>query len=267
MPDIKATIYCYGFNLARFSIPYRAALTNFCAFADEVICATIPDEDDSPRLLRELAAELPNLRVIESDVKLNDNRFDGKLKTAALAAATHPIRIIADLDERFPLSQRAIWQTLYARLLNRGDIDGFLIPVLDLYGSPTRIRADTQIGQKFRVHKASVVSRGVLPEADHGARFDTSKSDSTEPLARNGRLANFASITSATSLYPILARSLVNTPYVIHEGYLDLEARARINAEFWKKAWEERSGRPENVKTDVNALREIPTIEHGLPLE
>ncbi len=265
--SIQSSIYCYLFNLRTYAFDYKEALTNFCAFADEVVCATIKDEDGSRYLLHELAKDLPNLKIVETDIQLTNNRFDGLLKTAALKATTHPIKIIADGDERFLLSQKALWQHHYDQLMGISDIDGLYIPVLDLWGARDQIRAEVEIGQKFRIHKSTIVQRGVLPAAEMGGgRFDTSMSDSTEPLLANGGLGRFMSIVSRTNLMPMFSRTLAAFPYVVHEGYLSLENRAKINTDFWKPHWENRSGHEENVETNLARLQRVPTLAHGLPL-
>jgi hypothetical protein len=268
MNDIKSSIFCHAFNLTTYPFSVETALRNFCAFADEVVVATLPCADNSPELLKALEAQLPNLRVVVTDIKLTDNRFDGKLKTAALRATTHPIKIIADADERFVLSQKPLWQSWFKTLLKEEGLDGLMVPVIDLWGATAQIRGDRDIGQKFRVHKATVVERGVIAQAERGSGYyDTSMSDSTEPLLAGGSLAHFASIVPKMYLMPLFSRMLADVPYVVHHGYLSLESRAKINREFWKEAWEQRSGHPENVETEVGELRRVPTVDHGLPIE
>jgi len=68
MSEPKSSIYCYLFNAKKFSFSYRETLTNFSQFADEVVVATIKDEDNTAALLHELAKELPNLKVVETDI-------------------------------------------------------------------------------------------------------------------------------------------------------------------------------------------------------
>lgn len=266
---IPASIYGYLFNAKRFSFPYRETLANFCAFADEVVIATIEDEDNTVALLQELTDKLPNLRVLPTDIKIDgNNRFDGQLKTAAMRATTHKIKIIADLDETFVLSQKPLWQQLYKRLLDTPEIDGFLVPSLDLWGSPKRIRSDQDIGQKFRVHKDTVYERGVPNFAERGSGLiDTSRSDTTEAINRNGDLCKFISLVSMINLYPAFARTLETFPYTVHHGYEKLEGKAAINRDFWKQHWEERSGRNENVVTELRDLEKVQTVEHGLVIE
>ena len=265
---VKSSIYFYLFNIETFKFNLDETLRNFCAFADEVVCATIPDSDGSYEKLKAKESEFPNFKVILSDIKLTDNRFDGKLKTVALKATTNPIKIIADADERFLLSQKALWQQYYEALLQNNRIDGFLVPVIDLWGSKSKIRLINEIGQKFRLHKSTVVARGVIPQAERAdGKFDTSKSDSTEPLDLNGELANFASVASYSNLIPMFSQSLIDKPYVVHLGYLDFNNRIKLNKEFWAEKWSDRSGEKENVVTELLELENQQTIDHNLPLE
>jgi hypothetical protein len=265
---IKSSIYFYLFNIKRYGFDVEGTLANFCAFADEVVCATIPDDDNSWAILSEFEKKYSNFRVVLTNIPLTDNRFDGKLKTVALKATTHPIKIIADGDERFVLSQKGLWQIYFETLLRARDLDGMMIPVIDLWGDKNHIRMAHQIGQKFRIHKNTIVARGVIPEAEmEEGKFDTSRSDSTEPLTQNGTLGSFTSVVDYSNLFPIFCSNLIGKPYVIHEGYLDLQKRAKINSEFWKKHWENRSGREENVVTTEEVLRKEQLIQHNLPLE
>lgn len=265
---VKSSIYFYLFNIKSVGFDYKEAIVNFCAFADEVVVATIKDEDDSFALLSSLQTDFPTLKVILSDIKLSDNRFDGKLKTAALKATTHPIKVIADADERFPLSQKSKWQKEYEILMTQPAYDGFLVPSLDLWGDVNNIRLDKEIGQKFRVHKNTIVSRGVVPFAEtENGHFDITKSDSTEPLNVDGQLGNFYTLLMGHQLYPIFAGELVEKPYVLHHGYVDLKKRAEKVNFFWKPHWEARSGKEESVVLDSKELTGFPTTPHNLPLE
>jgi hypothetical protein len=262
----KISIYFYLFNAEKYFPDFRETIDNFLAFADEVVCATVPSQDNTLAALKEIATKNPNFKLIESDLSLKDNRFDGKLKTLALQATTHPIKIIADADERFPLSKKSTWQS-YANLLMQQRFDGFLIPVLDIYGEVSKIRKNHRVGQKFRMHKDTIVSRGVIPQAEIGnGLFRTDMSDSTEPLNSYGQLGSFASIVDDFELLPENTFTLNKYPYVVHYGYLDLNKRVKINGEFWDEKWTDRSGKKENVVTDIEVLKREPLMFHGLPL-
>lgn len=268
----KLSIYCYAFGARRAKLDLDVAVLNMVAFADEVVIATLADQEDDTldRLLRwEDALNTFGTRlkvvVVDTDICAN-NRFDGDLKTAALQACTHPVRIIADCDERFLASQRPRWDDLALQLLANPQLDGWLIPVVDLYGSTTTIRADRPIGLKLRMHKATIVRRGVPAAAERGGGlFDTSQSDSTEPQRADGRLGSWMYACSPTLLSPQLA-SLLDV-YVVHLGFLDLAARAELGRTFWKHHWEARSGKPEQVATTVAELTDgVPLISHNLPV-
>ena len=268
--SVKSSIYFYYFNVIKMGYDYKATIQNFCEFADEVVCATIPSDDGTLEALKEMQEQYPNFKIVESDIKLSDNRFDGKLKTVALKATTNPIKIIADGDERFLLWQRPLWEGLYDMLaeVRKDGVDGMMIPVVDLWGDRNRIRIDKQIGQKFRIHLDTIKSRGVIPEAEMAdGFFDTTLSDSTEALDANGRLGRFMSIVPFNILHPLFSRQLVDFPYVIHEGYLDIGHRAKTIATFWKPHWEARSGHEEEVETDEGVLNSYPTIDHGIPTD
>ncbi len=184
------------------------------------------------------------------------------------ACAKDHLLVIADCDERFLLSQRPLWDSWGERLMAVQGCDGLMVPVLDLYGSRDTIRADIAVGQKFRYHKHTVARRGVPSYAERAGGFiQTSASDTTEPLTRTGQLASFGSVVqSPLHLRPQMVQCLKDTPLVVHEGWLDLERRAKLGREWWKPRWEERSGRTEDVPVDKAALQTYPLIKHRLNL-
>lgn len=264
------SIYTYLFRARAGAFDLDATVANFTSFADEVVITTLADQEDDTldRLLRHEDALGGRLKVVIHDTDITrNNRFDGDLKTAALNACTHPVRIIADCDERFVLSQRPRWDDLAQQLLSHPRLDGWLIPVIDLYGSREYTRADQPVGLKMRMHKDTVRRRGVPAFAERGqGLFDTSKSDSTEPLLANGGLASFFPCYDRTLLQPNLVRMLAGECYVIHEGFLDLQRRADLGRTFWKQHWEARSGKTERVATKVEDLQGVQLVKHGLPL-
>jgi hypothetical protein len=265
----KISAYGYLFNARKYGFDTEKTVANFCAFFDEVICATVSSEDDTREVLAELEVNYPNFRVIDSKIKIaGNNRFDGQLKTLAMNECKNTLRCIVDFDESFPLSNRDKWDKYCELLINNKFIDGFLIPSVDLHGSEDKIRSDVAVGQKFRLHKDTVHERGVPFFAQRNSGlFDTSRSDSTEPLNGNGELSNFQAIVPQIILNPMFVDQLVDFPYSLHYGNVDLERRAKIGKDFWKERWEERSGREENVATSKNQLDSAPVIFHNLPLQ
>ena len=272
MGHYKTSIYCHMFNVAspQCNFDYRAAVQNFAQFADEVVCATFPCEDKSEELLLALQDEFKNFRVIITDISpKNHVRWDGLLKTAALQATTNPVKIIMDGDERIPLSNKPMWDLMATLFMETGqNIDGVFIPSLDCWGDPKKIRVAVNIGQKFRMHKDTIKSRGVVPWAENGdGTWDATKSDNTEPLREDGSLGLFGQVVPSHLLNPVFSPGLSRFPYVLHYGYVSLEARIKLNKIFWKDTWASYSGHEENVATELAELEKEPTIEHGLPLE
>jgi len=267
---LKSSIYFYYFNVIKMGYDYKSVIANFCAFADEVVCAIIKCEDGTREALAEMEKDYPNFKVVETDIQLSNNRFDGLLKTAALKETTNPIKIIADGDERFIVPQKPLWEQLYETLmlLKKDGVDGMMIPVLDVWGDINRIRVDKNIGLKFRIHLDTIKSRGVIPQAElQDGYFDTKLSDSTEALNEQGELGRFVNPVPSNWLHPLFSRGLIDHPYVVHLGYLDLKHRADTIAPFWKPHWEARSGHEEEVELEERTLQEHPTIEHGLPID
>ena len=272
---MKLSCYLYLFNARKFDFDLDGMVVNFVGFFDEVVVATIPGEDDTYERLKgwEQLLGSSNFRVIMTDISLSSNRFDGDLKTVALQACSKSsladprCYVIADGDERFPASNRDKWVDVAERLY-ASPYDGVLIPVLDLYGDDNHVRADRTTGYKFRLHTDAVVKRGVIPSAELGdGLFDTSKSDGTEPLVADGELAFFTSVLrNPTLLWPDATRHLVEYPYVLHYGHLDSERRAKINREFWREHWKNRSGKEPDMVLDASSMKDIPLITHGLPL-
>jgi hypothetical protein len=268
---MRYSLYGFAFNCTLRQFKLEEAINNFISFVGpegEVVFATIQSEDDTRDRLRALEEKYPNFRVVETNISVKNNRFDGLLKTAAMNECKNELRIIADLDEKFLPSQRPIWDKYAKILLENKHLDGFLIPVIDLFGHPEKIRSDVNIGQKFRLHKSSVYARGVPAFAERSdGLFATNLSDSSEPITMNGELCQFASIVNSMYLMPQFAEFLKDFPYVIHEAFLDLEWKAKIGREFWAEAWSERSGRQENVAISKNELDNTSTIHHNLPIQ
>lgn len=265
----KLSAYGYLFNGRKFDFSIEETVANFCAFFDEVVCATIPSEDDTREILAQLEKKYPNFHVIDSNIRIaGNNKFDGELKTLAMNACKNKLRCIVDFDEIFPLSNRDKWDKYCEYLLNNEAVDGVLLPCLDIWGDELKIRSDSQIGQKFRLHKDTVYARGVPNFAQlSDGKFLTERSDSTEPITINGDLCNFQSVVPPMWLNPMFADQLIDFPYVLHMGTKDLERRAKIGREFWLDRWRERSGHEENVATQTNQLDSIPTIFHNLPIQ
>ncbi len=270
----KTSIYFSAFNLIKNKFPYEENLKKACAFADEVVVAQnmTPEEakngkdDGSCDKLISFRDQYPNLKLVWTQFSYGDIRFDGAIKNAALQATTHPVKIQMDLDEYIPLSQKPKWEVFAAQMMAYGPVQCLMIPTLDLYGDEKKIRAHSQIGLKFRMHKEGM-TRGIMKDAWRGTNINTSMSDTTELLDVNGNVPYSVRVAPAEFHNPVLAFGLTDFIYTVHEGYLSFEHRVNINKAIWKKAWEDRSGHAESTPTDISQLIHVPTVEHGLPLE
>lgn len=269
---IRYSIYGFIFNATIRGYDLEGAVDNFVSFVcpeGEVILATIKSEDDTRLRLKALEEKYPNFKVVESNIDISKtNKWDGLLKTEALNACSNELRIIADIDERFIVKSRSKWDSWAQTLLNNSRLDGVLVPVIDLFGSPDKIRADQQIGQKFRLHKKSVYARGVPNFADTGnGLIRTDLSDTSDPIDFNGNLCKFASVVNPAFLLPQFADMLENVPYVVHFGFCDLQWRADLGKNFWLDHWTKRSGHQENVATEISQLNQHPVCFHNLPIQ
>lgn len=259
---MKISSYGYLFNARLREFDLDGMVKNFTDFFDETVIATIPSQDDTYERLLEWQNKLgaDRFRVLMTDISLSNNRFDGDLKTAALQACSKStdddprVYCIMDGDERVPISHRDCW-TAVANILFRSSLDGVLVPVIDLWGDEKHVRADKNTGSKFRLHKDTVVKRGVIPQAEIGnGLFRTEMSDSTEPLLANGQLASFGYVYSYSSCY------------VLHYGHLDQQRRARLNKEFWAEHWRNRDGKEPNMTFEPEMVDNGLLIEHGRDL-
>jgi hypothetical protein len=259
---VKLSAYSYLFNSRLRQFDLDGMVTNFTSFFDETVVATIPSEDDTYERLLEWQNKLGagRFRVIMSDIDITkNNRWDGDLKTVALQACSRSTTqdprcyVIMDGDEKVNLSYRPLWDVAGIAIHAQPDVDGLLIPVIDLIKDEHHARP--KMGYKFRMHKDTVVRRGVIPQAELGnGLFSTESSDSTEPLLANGQLARFVPLKN-------------NVPVMVfHYGHLDAERRAKLNREFWKGHWQARDGKEPNMVLDASELSAEEAVEHGLEL-
>lgn len=259
---MKISAYGYLFNATIRQFDLDGMVANFTAFFDETVIATIPSQDDTYKRLLAYQDKLgaDRFRVVMSDIDISkSNRWDGELKTAALQVCTKSTPqdprcyCIMDGDEKIHLNQRKIWEVAGQVLHNSPDIDGFLVPVIDLIKDEKHARA--QMGYKFRLHKDTVVKRGVIPQAELGnGLFRTDMSDSTEPVLVDGQLARFEPIRAGIHMF------------VFHYGHLDAERRAKLNREFWREHWKARSGEEPKMALEASELANEEVVEHGLEL-
>lgn len=260
---MKLSSYSYLFNARKHAFDLDGMVTNFTSFFDETVVATLDSQEDDTlfRLLDwQLKLGEERFRVIVSPIDINkSNRWDGDLKTAALSHCSKSTAqdprcyVIMDGDERIVSRYRPLWDAAGIALHAQPDVDGLLIPVIDLIKDERHARPN--IGYKFRMHKDTVVRRGVIPEAELGnGLFSTERSDSTEPILANGQLARFVPLKNGV---PIM---------VFHYGHLDAERRAKLNREFWREHWKARSGEEPKMALEASEVENEVAVEHGLEL-
>lgn len=267
----KISIYttCYLVNQNKFN--FLKNLVNFSQFADEVIVGTTAEgiTDGTLDTLNKFISDnkLSNVSVVVSqDILFSDNKFDGAIKNFALSKTSHDICIQMDLDEFIPLWQKDRWVDLSDKLL-QSSYDALLVPTIDVWGKETRIKQDSNIGYKFRIHKPNV-RIGVLDRAklDNGL-IDTSISDTCDMISLyTNQLASAALTCPPECLVSKNVSRLNNFIFTVHLGFLDLKHKANLTNIWWEQKWKDRSGRDNNCETNLSKLVEQSTVEHYLKL-
>lgn len=256
------SIYTSAYKLNNNLFDWQNAIKRFSSFAEEVVVATNSNYDYA--LLASHFNYDHKVRIVNADISFDDYAFDGKLKNAALEKCTQPFCILLDLDEIIPLSTKSRWVNATTRLSPEfyvNKIDGLLVASVNLCGSELCYK---DIGFKFYLHKNNVgIRRGVVDFAKlPNGKIDINRSDTTEPIYENGSLARFAPLSN--SLEKIKSDNL---PYVLHYWGVDKNRRIEQN-NFWNPHWKNRAGREvENEYKKLEDFSNIPTYEHGLPLE
>lgn len=270
---MKLSAYFSAWDILANSLDYVTPLSAALATFDEVVVAVNTSKDETVTALESFANQMEykgKLHIIETSFPYTDITFDGAVKNAALQACTQGPEwqyVQLDLDEIVLPSQRQLWQQYAAQLASMPGVDCFMLPSVDLWGGMDTIRADKNIGLKFRLHKGGL-KRGVWKEAwrDGHTHLDTSKSDSTELLNQQDELVRCYQPIPSVFLMPSMVSALASYPYVLHTGYVNFDQRVRVNKAIWAEHWELRSGHKENVAVDKGALEHYPTIKHNLKL-
>lgn len=269
---VQASCFGYIFNATKHGFMLEKVADNFLSVFQELVVATIPCEDDTRERLSILQKKYGNrVKVVDSQVSVSSNRFDGDLKTEAMNNCSFDVRIIMDFDEMCPVYEHTVlmWKNIVNFLNSEqcSNLDGFFIPVVDLYGDKDHIK-DSPLGVKFRIHKKSIVKRGVpnFAQLPNGL-IDTSKSDTTEAILGDGNLGKFANIIQPQFFDQKNTHLLFHAPFFVHFGFLDLNRRANLGKTFWAEKWEDRSGKKENVATEIKELTNTPVIKHNIDLK
>ena len=272
----KIAAYVSAWNLLQNGFDYQTSLRRMLDFFDEVVVAVNASSDSTLLTLQSFADQIENvgrLKIISTSFSYTDVTFDGAVKNAALQACSKGpdwVYCQMDLDETVLPSQRAMWREYAKSLLLYSELDCFMFPSLDLWGSKDKIRADKSIGLKFRLHKGGLyrgVWKGAWIDAAY-TRFDINRSDSCELIDEKSNLARAMPVVPPQYLHPASCFMLTSYPLVVHNGYLDYNQRVKVNKAIWAEHWKLRNGgNPAEVFTDVGDMRELSVVPHGLKLE
>lgn len=253
------SIYTSAYNLENGLFPYwKDALIRFRNFADQVCVSTTTDcKDNTVSMLTDFCND-NDIKLVITDVKFSDFKFDGLLKNAALQETVQPGKILLDLDEIIPLSTKPNWIKSFEELCNQNEYAAFLIPSINLCKTQYEYK---DIGYKFYLHTAGFY-RGVVNFAKQpDGKIDIRKSDTTELIDSYGNLVR--SMAYPNDLDSIRNR---NIPYVFHFWGTNINNRIKQN-EFWKPHWENRAGKEVNdIVLNAKGIEDIVTKRHYLPL-
>lgn len=253
------SIYTSAFNLIKNKFDYKNTLQKFADFADEVVIAINSSSDDTLIEIQKLSYKLDNLKVVSCDFSYEDPWMDGKIKNCALQNTTQLLKIGLDMDEYIPLYQKSLWLDLADNLLCDTYMC-YMIASLNLYKDFNHYYS---IGHKWYLHKSGLFRGPVNFARKSNGTVDTTKSDTCELIDKNGNLVKSRMFDNS-----IEALRQGKTPYVIHTGYVDLEARLIRNKNFWSQHWLTESGGvppPHMVHESIEQFNDEPK-EHLLKI-
>lgn len=253
------SIYSSAFNLIQNHFDYENSLAKFCSFAEEVVVAVNTSVDDTFDRLQGLCRHYSNLSIVSCDIAYTDPWLDGKIKNHALQSTKYPVKIGLDMDEYIPLQQKNIWINLASNLLS-DSVMCYMIPSVNLYQDLDHYYS---IGHKWYLHKSGLFRGPVNFARKTDGTVDTTKSDTCELIDKYGNLVRCRTLDKDIK---ILRQG--NMPYVIHTGYIDLEARLIRNKNFWSQHWLIESGGsppPHKIHQILEDFDETPK-PHGLIL-
>jgi hypothetical protein len=257
---MKISIYSSAFNLIKNAFNHKLSIKRFCDFADEVVICVNTSADNTYEELLELTKLYKNLKIIKSNFSYSDPLLDGKIKNEALQATSNEIKIGLDMDEYIPMSQKLIWQDLANHLMS-DNVDCYMIPSINLYKNEDHYFS---ILPKWYMHKSGLFRGAVNFACKADGTVNTEHSDTCELIYQNGDLVNYKS-----TIISIEDLQKGDLPFVIHEGYLDLDSRLIRNKNFWSNHWLVESGGylpPHKIHETMEEF-DMPYIKHNLSLE
>ena len=271
---MKISVYSSLFNVENGLFDIDEALKNWSKYADEIVIATFPDQEEKVKNLNEIKYfgflnerkslyKNCSVKVVSEETSLDDPLFDGKLKNAALQACSNEIVIQQDFDERIG-GDKHYWKDLAENILEIRIPLGCYIPVIDLYKDLDSYKS---VNMKWYIHTKAGTKRGPVNFAiRNDGTIDVTKSDTCELINHNGDLISSTADLSFKTKSEGKAFS-PQFPHIVHLGYLNLENRVENN-KFWSEIWSARNGKKVEVATDVASLeKEAEAKPHGLKRE
>lgn len=228
------SIYTSAFNLIKNKFNYKFHIQKFSQFASEVIIAINTSEDDSVNEVKDFISQnCDNVYILETNFSYEDPLLDGKIKNAALQATRQDIKIGLDMDEYIPLWQKQIWENIANQLIY-SPIKSIMVPSVNLYKDNNHYFSITP---KWYMHKKGLYRGPVNWAKKIDGTIDTSKSDTCELIDENGNL-----VYCIQTPCDIDSLRMGTNPFVVHNGYVNLNHRILRNNNFWEKHWKTESG-------------------------
>lgn len=243
------SVYTSAFNVIKGQFNIESALKNFSLVGDEIVIATLQNEDGTLELLKSFQDLFP-IKIVETDYTTKTFAVDGRLKEAALQNCSNEFCIQLDADER--VGNPDVWHEFISNdesiRQSFGQTDALMLPVVNLYRD---LNSYKDVSFKWYFHKREGLHRGVVNFARlPDGKFDKSKSDGCELIYADGSLVR-AHKVSYHGMGFIEDYANAGAPFVVHFGHLDLFRRIELNKQFWEKTWESYDGKPANVLTNI----------------
>jgi hypothetical protein len=254
------SIYSSAFNLIKNGFDYRTSIDRFCNFAEEVVVCINSSEDRTLSELKYISRFYPHLVIVETDYSYDDPLLDGKIKNAALQATTHEVKVGLDMDEYIPQWQKPMWNRIAQNLLTDLYSSCYMVPSINLYKDKDHFFSITQ---KWYIHKSGLFRGPVNYAIKPDGTINTQVSDSCELIDSYGNIARSAQFSKRLE-----DLESGNFPFVVHEGYINLDARLLRNKNFWAKHWLVESGGSNPAHIIHSSMEDFqePYIEHKLRL-
>lgn len=254
------SIYSSAFNLIKNGFDYRTSIDRFCNFADEVVVCVNTSEDRTLEELKKLRSEFSNLVIVESHYSYDDPLLDGKIKNNALQCTTCEVKVGLDMDEYIPQWQKPLWRQMAYGLLMENFCDCYMVPSINLYKDKDHYFSITP---KWYIHKSGLFRGPVNYAKKPDGTINTLVSDSCELIDSNGNIVRSVQFSKNTE-----DLESGYFPFVVHEGYINLDARLLRNKNFWAKHWLVESGGSNPAHIIHSSMEDFqePYIEHKLRL-